>query len=103
MTTSSESTERTDLSTQELPAIPTVKKMQSWGRGQVLRWIKLRNRKILKDDDLENFKKARIMGIAFLDSDVKFYHKTCGLSPGVGLALKHLADEVKEGKFILRT
>ena len=42
------------------------------------------------------------MGRVFLVSDVEFY-QTCGLPRGVGLALKDLADEVKEGKFTLWT
>jgi hypothetical protein len=94
---------QTGLSTQDLPIIPTVEVMQAWDREEVLRWIQQRNSNILRDDELENFNKANIMGMAFLDSDVKFYCKTCGLSPGVGLALKHLVDEVMEGKFIPRT
>jgi hypothetical protein len=46
---------------------------------------------------MENFKKAHIVGRAFLAADIEFYH-ICGLPRGVGLVL---TDEVKEkGKFI---
>ena len=105
MTASSESKpERTEVNTQELPTIPTVQEMKNGDTGKVLRWIQQRHPNIpLEEDDLNNFKKARIAGRAFLVSDVEFY-QTCGLPRGVGLALKKLADEVKEeGKFIPRT
>jgi hypothetical protein len=86
---------------EELPKFPTVEEMKTWDRKRVLKWIQQIDSNILEDDDVDNFKKARIAGRAFLDSDVDFYYKTCGLPPGVSLALKKLADEVKEGgKFI---
>jgi hypothetical protein len=95
--------ERTERSTQELPKIPTVQEMETWDEEEVLRWIQQKYRIILKGDNLENFSKACIGGIAFLDSDVDFY-ETCRLPRGVGLALKLLADKVKErSKFIPRT
>jgi hypothetical protein len=96
-------TERTERSTQELPKIPTVQEMETWDEEEVLRWIQQKHSFILKDDNLENFNKACIMGEAFLISDVDFY-ETCRLPRGVGQALKLLADKVKEGsKFIPRT
>ena len=83
--------------------IPTVEEVETWNNKKTLRWIQKRNRNILKHDNLEKFKKAYIIGSSFLRSDVDSY-KTCGLPPGVGLALKILADEVKgKGKFIPRT
>jgi hypothetical protein len=83
--------------------IPTVEEVEAWGNEEVLEWIEDRSKKILKDDNLKKFNEAYIMGGSFLDSDVDFY-KSCGLPPGVGLALKRLADEVKgKGKFIPRT
>jgi hypothetical protein len=95
--------ERTEGSTQELPAIPTVQQMESWDEKEVLRWIKEKYRTILNGDNLENFNKACIGGITFLDSDVDFY-ETCRLPRGVGRALELLADKVKEeGEFIPRT
>ena len=100
MAASSESKpEQTELSTQDLPTIPTAEEMEIWDEEKVLRWIQQRNRNILKGNNLENFKKECIMGTAFLASDVEFY-QTYGLPRGVGLALKNLADQVKEGKFI---
>jgi hypothetical protein len=94
--------ERTKLSTQVLPTIPTVEEMESWDEEKVLRWIQQRKPNLLKGDNLENFKKTHIMGTAFLVFDYEFFHKACGLQPGVGLVLKTLADEVNEGKFIHR-
>jgi hypothetical protein len=104
MTNSSEpNPERTDLSTQELPTIPTVQEIKTWDTENVLRWIQQRNRNILKGDNLEKFNKAYIIGSAFLDADVNFYHETYDLPAGVSLALKKLADEVKRaGKSIPR-
>jgi hypothetical protein len=91
--------EQTDLGTQDLPTIPTVEEMETWSKGKMLRWVQQRNCNILRGKNLENFNKGCIMGRAFLASDVEFYH-ICGLPRGVGLALKNLADQVKEGKFI---
>jgi hypothetical protein len=101
MTTSSESTpERTELSAQELPAIPTVQEMKTWATEKVLRWIQQRDPNILEEDDLDNFKKARITGRSFLVFDVESF-KACGLPLAVAASLKDLVDEVKEGgKFI---
>jgi hypothetical protein len=104
MTTSPESKpEGTDLSTQKLPEIPTVKQMEGWDQEVVLQWIKQRNFNFLKGDNLEKFSNALIVGSIFLDSDVDFYTKICHLPPGVGRALEKLADKIKEGKFIPRT
>ena len=87
MTTSFESKpERTELSTQELPTIPTVQEMETWNEEKMLRWIQQRNRNILKGDDLENFNKAGITGRAFLLSSFEFF-KSCALSSGASLAL----------------
>ena len=102
MTTSSESIpERTEVNTQELPTIPTVQEMKAWDEEKVLRWIQQRDRNILVEEDgLNNFKKARIAGRAFLAFSVEDF-KACDLRLAVAVALKDLADEVKEGKFIL--
>ena len=101
MTTSSESKpERTELNTQELPTIPTVQEMQTWNMEKVLRWIQQRDPNILEEDDLNNFRKARIAGRAFLAFSVEDF-KACDLPLAVAVALNDLADEVKEGKFIL--
>jgi hypothetical protein len=101
MTTSPESKpERTDLSTQKLPDIPTVQEMKDWDEETVLQWIKQKNRHILKGGNLDKFNDACIIGSVFLESNVDFYTQTCHLPSGIGQALKNLANEVKKGKFI---
>jgi hypothetical protein len=104
MTTSSESNpEQTELSTEDLPPIPTTQEMLTWNMEKVCRWIQQRHPNILEEDDLDTFKKARIAGRAFLVFSIEDF-KTCDLSLAVAAALKDLADEVKEGsKFIPRT
>ena len=93
-------TERTDLGIQDLPTIPTVQEMMAWDEAALLQWIqKRRKRNILEDDDVDNFKRARINGSAFLLSSFEFF-KSCALSPGASLVLADLVNEVKEGKFI---
>ena len=93
--------EGTEPSTQELPIFPTVQDIESSDKEKVLRWIRKRKPNTLEDDDLDNFNKARIDGIAFLDSSLDFFNKMCGLSSGVSLGLMRLVNEVKEeGKFI---
>ena len=77
--------------------------MQASDAEKVLRWIKLRDENILVDeDDLNNFKKARIAGRAFLAFTVEYF-QACDLPLAAAAALKDLAKEVKgEGKFIPR-
>jgi hypothetical protein len=103
MTTSLEpEPEQTDLSTQDLPQTPTTQEMKAWDAETVLRWINQRDSNILaKKKNLNNFKKACIAGRAFLAFSVEHF-QTC--EPlAVAVALKDLADEVKEGKFIPQT
>ena len=103
MTTSFESEpERTELSTQVLPTIPTVQEMKTWDEEKVLRWIQQRNQNILKGDNLEKFNKAGFTGSDFSISTVEFFNKLCGLSVGASLLLDDLLNEVKRPrKFIL--
>ena len=94
---------RTKLGTQDLPTIPTVNEMETWNKEELLRWIQQTDPNILKGDDVDKFKKARIAGRAFLVFDVKSF-QSCGLLLADAAALKNLADEVNEkGKFIPRT
>src|SRR4051812_25733505 len=89
----------TDLGIQDLPTIPTVQEVETWDVKRVLQWIQKRKRNILEDDDVDNFKRARITGSAFLLSSFEFF-KSCALSPGASLVLADLVNEVKVGKFI---
>jgi len=87
--------------TEHLPTIPTVDEMKSWGWEKVLQWVQQREPDLLKDDNLDNFKKADMMGRAFLLASAEFYVKYCSLTPDVSLELEGLMLEVKEGcKFI---
>jgi hypothetical protein len=52
------------------PVNPTVK----WNRRRVLEWIQEREPEVLEDDDLSNFKKAKIGGRAFLHANYEFFH-----------------------------
>jgi hypothetical protein len=103
MNTTFESTsEQTEQSTQELPTIPIVAKMKHWDEEKVVRWIQQKEPNLLIEDDVNNFKKARIGGRAFLNYGVENFESS-GLPLAVAVALKDLADEVKKGKFIPRT
>jgi hypothetical protein len=95
MTTTFESaSEQTEQSTQELPIVPTVEEMETWDEEKVLRWIQQRKPNLLKEDDVNNLKKARIAGSAFLDFDVESF-KSCGLPVGIAVPLSRRVDEVK--------
>ncbi|KAN0083701.1 hypothetical protein V8E54_002789 [Elaphomyces granulatus] len=45
---------------------PTIEKMKTWDTKEVLGWIEQREPKLLKGDDLKNFKEANFAGSAFL-------------------------------------
>jgi|SRR5271155_293091 len=95
--------EQTEVSTQVLPAIPTVEEMGTWNKKKVLRWIQQTNPDLLEDDDLDNFKKARVSGIVFLHSSYKLFYEDCYLSVGASVELVELVNQVKEGgEFIPR-
>jgi hypothetical protein len=87
-------------SSPDLPTIPTIREVETWDEGKVLRWIQHRDPILLKGDNLDNFNRAGIAGRAFLATDVNFLNSICGLSPGANLGLVHLVNEVKESKFI---
>jgi hypothetical protein len=86
----------------EPPKFPQVPVMQTWDVGTVLRWLQQRHPNILEDDDVNIFKRGRINGRAFLEFSVEQF-QACDLPLAVAVALKGLADEVKEGKFTLWT
>jgi hypothetical protein len=98
MTTSVESKlERTDLSTRDLPKIPTIQEMVDWDQPTVLRWLNQRHQQILIGDDLDNFSKKNIIGRAFLNITAESFENRCGLTYEASVSLKSLADEVKLG------
>jgi len=92
---------RTKLSAPLRPTIPTVEEVDTWDQKQVLQWIQQRYPHLLKDDDLENFTKVKMTGVAFLGISVEFFTTCCQLSPGTSLGLVCLVDRIKnQGKFI---
>jgi hypothetical protein len=95
--------EQTGLSTQYLPITPAIQAMKSWDTEKVLRWIEQRDSNILEENDIDNFKKARIAGRGFLAYSVEDF-QNFGLSLTVATALWDLAGEIRyPGKFIPRT
>ena len=92
---------QTDLSTQDLPTLPTVGEMRTWDPEKLLRWIDQRHPNFLTGNDLKNFKKQKFNGIAFVSiPSVEIFEKY-NLSYGVSISLMNLVDEVnKAGKFI---
>jgi hypothetical protein len=93
--------EQTELSTQDLPTIPTIEEMETWDKEELLRWIQQREPNLLKSRDLKNFNEAYIKGSAFLLCSFEFFHKSCNLSPASSLVLNRFVDEVKKSKLIL--
>jgi hypothetical protein len=72
MTTAFESeSERTDLSTQELPENPTAQETKTWNKAEVLRWIQQRDPNILKGDNLEKFNKELEPSWSLMLSSIK--------------------------------
>jgi len=89
-----------EMETQDLPSIPKVDEMKTWDREKVLRWIEQRDPNLLKDDDLESFKKADIIGRVFLVYDAALFQSD-GVSRGRSKVLEDLVKEVNErSKFI---
>jgi hypothetical protein len=67
MTTSFESKyEDTELSTQDLPKIPTVKEMEAWDNAALLQWIQQKKPKLLRREYLDKFRATEFLGETFL-------------------------------------
>ena len=93
---------RTELSTQYLPEIPTVKEMEAWDDAALLQWIQQERPNLLRREHLDKFRAAEFLGETFLRraGDMDFFMKA-GLPLGVSEVLASLGDDVKEkGKFI---
>jgi hypothetical protein len=86
--------------------MPTQEEVKSWGKNKLFEFIKGRPQLIEDDDDLENFKAAKISGKLFLDlaGDLQFFKNECHLPVGPSKELANLASEikgeVKEGKLL---
>ena len=76
---------------------PTVEKVKGWSRAELLGWIK--EKRILEDDELENFRAAGISGNLFLDlaGDLQFFKNECHLPVGPSKELANLASGICGG------
>jgi len=80
--------------------MPTIEEVKKWDVGKLLEWIQQQEPNVLPNDKVENFKKARIAGRAFLTQagNANFFREEFSLSIGDSLALADLAKEIKEGE-----
>jgi hypothetical protein len=89
----------------KMPSNPTVQQMKSWNEDKLLWWIQQKRPNLLRDNNLEKFVAAEIVGEGFLwaAGDVDFFMKV-GLPVGISQILAILGHEVKErSEFIPRT
>ena len=86
--------------------MPTQEEVKFWGKNKLFEFIKGRPQLLEGDDDLENFKAAKISGMLFLRKagDAQFFEDKCHLPVGPSEDLAYLASEikgeVKEGKLL---
>jgi hypothetical protein len=73
-----------------------IKKIREMDCEELLTWIQQEDPKLLKGEDLENFRKERINGDFFLDygDDWEFFKEGCNLPAGTSDGLAILANEV---------
>jgi hypothetical protein len=69
---------RTELSPQDLPTIPTVQEMMTWGEAKLLQWIQQEKPNFLRHEYLDKFTAARFLGETFLRRarDVDSFHES---------------------------
>ena len=83
---------------------PTVKEWDT--NDQLLNWIQEVQPKLLRGQNIENFKAAEISGDVFLTlaGDVDFFRSQCNLPPGPSKGLANLVEEMnvvnKQGKLL---
>jgi hypothetical protein len=86
--------------------MPTQEEVKRWGKNELFDFIKGRPQLLEDDDDLENFKAAKISGEVFLmlAGDVDSFERKCHLPFGPSRGLAELAKElgggVKQGKLL---
>jgi hypothetical protein len=73
----------------------SAKQMKEWDEDKLLTWIQQELPRPLKDDTIQKFKDAEILGRAFLmlANNDEFFNQTFGLSLGLSLVLAGLARE----------
>ena len=84
---------------------PTMEEVKEWDKDELLKWIQQKRPKLLTDDDVEKFKRAKISGRFFLTlaSKMDFFKSECHLPVGPSGELAYLAREiggVKQGKLL---
>jgi hypothetical protein len=91
---------RTKLSSQAAQAKsvanqPTIQEIKDWNEDKLIEWIKQKKPDLLRDEDIEKFKTARISGEVFLGGagNRKFFERA-HLSFGVDVVLANLAGEI---------
>jgi hypothetical protein len=77
--------------------MPTQEEVKRWGKNELFDFIKGRPQLLEDDDDLENFKAAKISGMLFLRKagDTQFFENKCHLPVGPSEELAYLASEIK--------
>ena len=86
---------------------PTMEEVKEWDNDQLLNWIQEVQPKLLRGQNIENFKAAEIPGDVFLRKagDVLFFENKCHLPVGPSEQLAYLAEEIagaaiKQGKLL---
>jgi hypothetical protein len=92
--------EQTGPSSQANPVTtePTTKEIKGWNVDTLLEWIKDNKQDLLRDEDIEKFKTARISGQTLLKNagNTDFFENNCRLPPGTSSDLADLAKELAD-------
>jgi hypothetical protein len=81
--------------------VPTVREVEDWNKDRLLKFIQQKRPHILEDDDdLENFKKAKISGKFFLTlaGKTEFFEEKCHLPVGISGELAEVVKEITGAK-----
>ena len=75
---------------------PTTQEIKDWNGDKLLEWIKQKKPDLLRDEDIEKLKTARISGQTFLKyaGNTDFFEKKCHLPAGTSSDLADLAKEL---------
>jgi hypothetical protein len=81
---------------------PIIEKIRKMDNEELLTWIQKERPRLLRDEDLENFKKAEVGGRVFLSlaGDWKALKEECNLSYDPSRGLANLASEVAKKEII---
>jgi hypothetical protein len=76
---------------------PTLEQVQAFDRDHLLAWVTVQCL-TLRDDNLEKFRTANIVGSVFLECDYDSFRKEVGLDFGTAKALDILVKRIKGSK-----